>query len=190
MFVLWSLAALCVLSWRLAGLEYAELGFRVPVGWRFWASFGIAAFGVIQLAYTVHRAAASPAGRDKLRQKIETAGKLDLVLPGSDREHRRFRWLALTAGTTEEIIFRGFLIGTIALFVPLWTAASVATLIFVLAHAYQGFRGMLRVLPLSALLAVVFVIGGSLWPAMLLHAGADLIGGEAARLASPRPPAG
>ena len=188
MIVLWSLAALCVLSWRVAGFDLASLGFKVPSGWRAWVSFGVVGLAIAQLGFVVYRAAVSEEARENVRRKLESGARLDLIMPGSAREHRRFRWLALTAGTTEEIIFRGFLIGTLAMVLPLWVAAAVATLVFVLAHAYQGTTGMLRTIPISALLAVLFVIGGSLWPVMLLHAAADLIGGEASRLAYSKPP--
>jgi membrane protease YdiL (CAAX protease family) len=183
MIMLWSLAAICTASWLVAGQDLADLGFRNPTaGWRGWVSWGLAAAGVAYMIYAVVSTATSRKNRDEVRRQIETAGDLDLLKPSNEAEHARFQWISLTAGITEEVIFRGFLIGVLAMAFPLWMAASLATLIFVLAHLYQGPRGMLRILPVSAGLAVMFVIGGSLWPVMILHAIVDGISGGIIRI--------
>ena len=86
-------------------------------------------------------------------------------------------WVALTAGITEEIIFRGFLIGVLSLVMPLPAAAAIAVAVFVVGHAYQGMAGMLRILPISIGLTVILLLSGSLWPCIILHALTDLVGG-------------
>jgi hypothetical protein len=178
-----TLAMLCIVSWQLAGQNMASLGFRFPEGWRAGLTVGITMLALGQLLYTLHRVATSPDAREKIRRQISAAGKLDLIRPENDLEHRRFRWVAVNAGITEEITFRGFLIGALAMAVPLWAAATIATILFILAHAYQGAAGLLRVIPFAVLLTIVFLVGGSLWPVMLLHVAADLVGAEVFRLA-------
>lgn len=177
MIMLWVLAGLCTLSWVLAGGTLADLGFRNPEGWRAWVSWGLTASAVAYLVWTVFQVANSGKAREDVRKQIRSSGDVDIMIPQSGAEHRRFQVISLTAGITEEIIFRGFLIGTLALAFPVWVAAIVATAVFVLAHAYQGVTGMLRILPISIAMAVIFVIGGSLWPVMILHALADALAG-------------
>jgi membrane protease YdiL (CAAX protease family) len=183
MIMLWGLAAICTLSWLGSGQSLAELGFRNPeAGWRAWTSWGLAAAGVAYMIYAVIGTATSRENRDEVRRQIVTSGDLELMRPRSAAEHGRFQWISLTAGITEEVIFRGFLIGVFAMVFPVWIAASIATAVFVLAHLYQGPSGMLRILPVSAGLALIFVIGGSLWPVMILHALTDGISGGIVRI--------
>ncbi len=176
--MLWGLAALCLVSWMLAGLSFSELGIRMPVeGWCSWLSWGLATLGLAYLIWSLIQTALSREARASIRRQIDGAGKTDLILPTNPAEHRRFQGLSVTAGITEELVFRGFLIGALALTFPVWLAACIATGLFILAHIYQGPAGMLKITPVSILLAAMFVIGESLWPVMLLHVFVDAIGG-------------
>jgi len=175
---LWLLALICFASWMAAGFTLSELGFRQTApGWRTIASWGAVSAGAAYMLWSVFKVATSRRARVDVRRQFARAGDLELIRPSTPAEHARFRWVSLTAGITEEIIFRGFLIGVLALAMPVWLAAVLATAAFVLVHIYQGPAGMLRILPVSALLAVIFVIGGSLWPVMILHALVDAISG-------------
>lgn len=181
---LWALAAVCVIFWLFSGRDLAGLGFRLPdTGWRAWLVWGLAgaaaAYFMVWVPVTL---ALSRKDRIKTREMIRSAEGVDLIRPRTPAEHRLFPWLAGTAGVTEEIIFRGFLIGALSLLMPLWAAALVSVAVFTAAHAYQGVAGLVRVLPMAALLAGVFVIGGSLWPVIIIHIAADLSAGAVFRI--------
>lgn len=178
MVLLWSLAVICLLCWAVSGQSWPALGVRAPAGgWRSLVSWGVTGLAVAYLLWTLLQAALSRKSREEIRRQIAGAGALDLVLPTCPAEHRRFQWVALTAGITEEIIFRGFLIGVLALVFPLWLAAVIATAIFIAAHLYQGLAGMARIAPVAVLLAVLFVVGQSLWPVIILHIAIDAVSG-------------
>jgi len=181
---LWALAAVCVVLWLFSGRELAGLGFRLPeAGWRGWLAWGAAGAAAAYLIVWVPAALAlSRKERVKSRDLIRSAEGVDLIRPRTQAEHRLFPWLAVTAGVTEEIIFRGFLIGALALLMPVWAAALVSVAIFTAAHFYQGLAGLVRVLPMGALLAGIFVLGGSLWPVIIIHIAADLSGGAVFRI--------
>ena len=175
---LWGLALVVTIAWLASGRDLVSLGLGASVsGWQSWLAWGLAAAGCAYLIYSVASAATSVKARQSLRRQIENAGDVDLIRPETSPEYARFRYLAVTAGITEEIIFRGFLIGTLSLFLPLPFAAALSVLIFVLGHAYQGPAGMLRIVPISIVLTTIFVLSGSLWPAIILHAVTDLVGG-------------
>ncbi|WP_341208661.1 CPBP family intramembrane glutamic endopeptidase [uncultured Sphingomonas sp.] len=85
--------------------------------------------------------------------------------------------LAVEAGVTEELFFR--------LLLPLLIAGASgsallgfagATVAFGYAHTYQGWRGVIATLIAGALLALVYLVSGRLWAAMLVHAAIDLNG--------------
>lgn len=100
------------------------------------------------------------------------------LLPRTATERLAFLGVSITAGVTEELVFRGFLIPAIAVAVgSTVVAALVAAAVFGLLHAYQGFAGALRAAALGALLSVVLLATGSIVPAILAHALIDVIGG-------------
>lgn len=78
--------------------------------------------------------------------------------------------VAPTAALCEEFLYRGYLLAQLGQWfhsVPwAWGVSSAA---FGLAHAYQGWSGMLRAAALGALLAFPVVRLGSLYPSMLAH---------------------
>lgn len=175
---LWGLTGLVLVLWLASGRSLAELGLQAGQGgWQFWLAWGIAAAGVAYLIYSLVSASLSRKARSDLRRQLADSGDLDMIRPESDAEYKRFNWVSITAGVTEEILFRGFLIAIFALFLPLWVAAGAALALFVLAHSYQGPTGMLRILPISLILTLTYVLSGSLWPGIILHAFVDLAGG-------------
>ncbi len=170
---LWGLSFVCVACWVLSGQSLPEIGMTSPTGWQAWLVWALAAAAIAYLLYSIIATALDRATRIKLRADFAQADGFNLIRPRSTTEHLGFQGLSITAGVTEEVIFRGFLISTLALAMPVWAAALIVIGIFLVAHAYQGLSGMLRILPITILLTAVFLIGGSLWPAILIHIAVD-----------------
>jgi len=78
--------------------------------------------------------------------------------------------LAPTAAFCEEFLYRGYLLAQLGQWFHsvswAWVASSV---VFGLAHVYQGWGGMLRAALLGALLAYPVVRLGSLYPSIVAH---------------------
>ena len=51
-------------------------------------------------------------------------------MPKNEAEYSRFNLVSITAGITEEIIFRGYIIWALALVMPLWAAAVLSLVSF------------------------------------------------------------
>lgn len=179
---LWLVALACTALWALSGMPLDELGLKLSQGWRFWLSWSIAGLAGVYMIVSVLQVSFSRRAREAMRQQLDQSGDLGLIHPETPREHDRFMWLAVTAGITEEILFRGFLIGTLALVFPLWLAAILAASLFVLGHAYQGLRGMLNTVPITVILTLVYLLGDSLWPVIALHILADVAAGALFRV--------
>jgi len=121
-----------------------------------------------------------------LRRLLGQAESPELIhlIPRTARERRDFFLLAITAGLTEEIVFRGIAIpalsGLLAQLPQMaggrgpWVAAVLVSISFGLGHGYQEPLGMLRAGVLGLLLAVPFLVTGSLLPGMIAHAVIDL----------------
>jgi len=177
MLMLWTTAALCVAAWLGSGRDLATLGLSAGTGWRGLAGWIAALLASAYVIYTIYLAATSREARASIRQQFDTAKGMDLLRPQTRKEHRDFQFLSVTAGVTEEIIFRGFLIGALALVLPLWLAALVSVAAFLLAHIYQGAAGLGRIAPVTLVMTGIFLVSGTLWPAILLHCLVDAAAG-------------
>lgn len=174
---LWFVCMVTTVSWFIAGGASDALGFVPGTGWGATAAWIVAVLGSAFLVYQWRVVKRSPEAQDQYATQVDEAKGFDWVRPTTPLEYRLFQTMAVTAGITEEVIFRGFLIGVLALWVPVWVAGVLALLVFVGAHVYQGFSGMMRILPVSTVLTILFLASGSLLPGILLHAVVDLVGG-------------
>ena len=102
---------------------------------------------------------------------------LRAMLPDNDRETRWFNGLSVTAGICEEIIYRGFLIAYFTAFTGLIPALLLSSFVFGLAHAYQGWRGIVKVSVVGLAMGGVYLLTGSLWAPIVLHAVLDVTSG-------------
>jgi uncharacterized protein len=103
------------------------------------------------------------------------------LLPVNLLEYLPYSALAITAGVCEEFVYRGFAIAVLSKAgLPLWLVVIVSSVLFGLAHAYQGRGGIVSTGIFGVLLALGRLGFGSLVPVMMWHAGLDLAAGIAA----------
>ena len=103
------------------------------------------------------------------------------LLPVNFFEYLPYSALAITAGVCEEFVYRGFAIAAFSKAgLPLWSVVIVSSILFGLAHAYQGRGGIISTGIFGVLLAIGRLWWGSLVPVMMWHAGLDLAAGIAA----------
>jgi uncharacterized protein len=100
------------------------------------------------------------------------------LLPVDGGDRAWFAGVSITAGITEEIIFRGFLMYTLTLSTgSAWMALALSSGVFGVVHAYQKPAGALRAGLLGAVLAVPLLVDGTILPSILAHALIDLLSG-------------
>lgn len=172
----WALFAAVAGLWLVGERPLADLGFIEPGGagfaWSVLAS--AAALGYLLLAWQkVRQMDAS----DRARQ-VDALGDLRFFLPVDRRDFRHFCGLSVTAGFVEEIVFRGFLFWYLGQYMPLWAVVLVSSLIFGLAHSYQGVGGIVRVFGVGIGFALLYHFSGSLWLPMVVHALGDILQGR------------
>ena len=102
------------------------------------------------------------------------------LLPVNWLEYLPYSALAITAGICEEFVYRGFLLAALlGTTLPVWAAVIFSSVLFGLAHAYQGRGGIIS----TGLFGIVLALGRlgfeSLVPVMIWHAGLDLAAGIA-----------
>ena len=99
------------------------------------------------------------------------------LMPSTRRERWAYAGVAVTAGVTEELLYRGWLVWFLALAAPVGGYAGaivVSSVAFGLGHAYQGLRGVVLAGVAGLGLALLAFSTGSILLPVLLHVLVDL----------------
>lgn len=115
---------------------------------------------------------------------VESRGPLqaiaERILPQSTVELLPYLALAITAGLCEEFLYRGF---AMAVFLRVgfqaWLVVLVSSVLFGLAHSYQGRGGMVMTLIIGLVLGASRSAYDSLVPAIIWHSAVDVVAGVA-----------
>lgn len=160
--------------WILAERPWSELGLSLRDGVGFWVS---AAIGGVVIVFFLHQLARVFRGEPKdlqdLRSQLEPMKEF---LPHTRSERNLSIVVAISAGISEEILWRGFLLLYLQAFLPTWAAATIAVLGFGLGHLYQGVGGAAKCTVLGSVAMLLYVVSGSLFVPILLHAVVDIQG--------------
>lgn len=174
----WALALLTLAVWRREGRPWAALGLVPAAGWRLYAGmFVVAAIAALVVRQNRSIRRLTPERLERLTSQLRSA---DMVLPRNAREYRWFMILSVTAGVCEELLYRGFLTWLAAAYVGLIAAVLLVSVAFGFGHAYQGWKGVVKTAVVGLVMSGIVIVGGSLLPAMVVHALADIAGGVAA----------
>jgi membrane protease YdiL (CAAX protease family) len=166
------------------------------VAWRAW----VHGFTATQLGLTIHGRnrifLASLVGAATIATlqwlNLRRAGKLPIeargslqaiaerILPRSGVELLPYLALAITAGLCEEFLYRGFAMAVLQhVGLRVWAAVLVSSVLFGLAHSYQGRGGIVMTLLIGLILGSSRIAYGSLVPAIFWHSAVDVVAGTA-----------
>jgi uncharacterized protein len=166
------------------------------VTWRAWAH----GFTASQLGLTIHDrsrilvasivGAATIAALQWLnlrrvgRIPVEARGSLqalaERILPQSTVELLPYLALAITAGICEEFLYRGFAMAVLVhIGLQAWAVVLISSVLFGLAHSYQGRGGIVMTLLIGTILGTSRIAYDSLVPAIFWHSAVDVVAGTA-----------
>lgn len=170
-----------LVAWRslVRGLAEKELGLGHRVGLELVAAglLGAALLFAFQW-FNLRRVGRSSGGVADLMRTLAAR-----LLPANAVEFAPYCALAVTAGICEEFLYRGFAMAALSRAgAPGWAVVVITSILFGLAHAYQGRGGMIGTGLLGVLFAIMRLIFNSLLPVTAWHAAVDL----AAGIAGPR----
>jgi membrane protease YdiL (CAAX protease family) len=175
MSMLWALALVTLFAWWHHGRPFDELGLSLtpgPVTETSGAVCLMALGAILVRLRTLSRWSAEKAAA--IREHI---GGTAPILPRTKAELYWFFGVALTAGICEELLYRGFFCGVTAPFITPYGAIAASAVVFGLAHAYQGIRGIALTAAIGLFLGAFYFVSGSLvWP-IVLHVLIDINGG-------------
>jgi membrane protease YdiL (CAAX protease family) len=167
-----------LLMWTAKQRSFDGLGFRFPNMDNFFPVM------ILVFAFLIGYAVDLYLSARKINQLKKEASWFERssFLPESFKELPSYIILCLSAGIFEEIIYRGFMV---TYFLPListpgevpWMAILAPSILFSLAHTYQGWIAVIKIFIFSILLGIIFILSKSIYPTMVLHFFIDLIGG-------------
>lgn len=175
--------------WIALDRPWELLSLSVPgdLAWLPWLGWAVTVLFLLVLAAQARALGADEAGLEAAREQLEAVSEM---LPRTERELRLFRALSLSAGIGEELIFRGFAmvwfmavaaslpgLGTGTALVAAMLGSSV---LFGLAHLYQGPGGIAKTGAIGLLFAGLAVATGGLLAPMVAHTAVDLTSGQLA----------
>lgn len=173
--LLWVFALFTLWVWASQGRSFVELGFTYGItGLGPWVWVATAVLTIL-LLWQPYLAGKTLENAQSIMRLLEKEDGVNDVMPRTPEDYRLFKIVSLTAGITEEVMFRGFLIWFFAHWMPIWVAAGLSVIAFALAHLYQkSVTALAQVTGIAVMLTLVYLLSGSLLPAILLHIIIDL----------------
>ena len=175
----WVRAATATLVTFTAGLSLTEIGVSGPGGG---PVGGAPDGGILAWLVAVVMSVSVGVGAVRIRSRMRAGqvhpqrARIAALMPRTASERRYAVALAVTAGITEEIVFRGALIalGIEVFHLPVPASAALNLILFAALHAYQGRVGLLNSAFLGLLFTGLTLLAGSLLPAIVMHIAVDL----------------
>ena len=164
--------------WLIKGRKFSELGFTqsieiTPMVWGTISLFIVAY--LVDLFITLKELNNSNTPKEK--DWFEKSS----FLPEKTKELPAYILLCICAGIFEEIIYRGFMV---TYFLPNQVGTNfpiiaivAPSILFSLAHYYQGWTSVLKIFIFASLLSGIFIVSKSIYPTMILHFLIDLTSG-------------
>jgi len=104
------------------------------------------------------------------------AEDITYLLPRSPVEKAFWIALSISAGVTEEICFRGFVLTRMTVLTgSVWPGVILGSLSFGLGHLYQGWAGVVLIGVYGLMFSLLFIARGSLIPCVIAHALQDIL---------------
>ncbi len=160
----WAIAALGIAVVWVSSLTFAAIGFRAApmTSLIFWMAV-LTGVSLASLGLVVW-----------VEQRGWCPREPDLVYALIPQTPREKLWAVLvispTAAICEEFLYRGFLVAELSLwFHSFILATAVSSVVFGMAHAYQGLSGIVRAALLGALLSIPVIRLGTIFPSMASH---------------------
>jgi len=176
MIELWLLTPVVLSWWLWSGRAVTAVGLGVPGGWAFWVGAIVVVAVATGLGLQVAVVRSSAEARAQAQKQFR--GITALMVPRDSRERRLWVGLSLTAGFCEEVLYRGFLLWYSMMWLPQAAAVVVSAVVFGVAHLYLGWGvGVLRATVVGVVLGVAYLLTGTLWVPIALHAIVDVTSG-------------
>jgi membrane protease YdiL (CAAX protease family) len=167
-FIQWVTVGIIALYWWMTHRDFQDLGFiNHSETIKDFLEFLVGFLFVLIVNYIIIMNVKSI--KKKLYQQLES---VEFMLPENFQERMLFIFVALTAGFCEEVIYRGFMFDyfkELPFHLPLWMIAIITSIIFGMAHLYQGWKNVIGTGIMGFALAYFYIYFGTIWVPMIVH---------------------
>lgn len=170
--------AVAIVAWRswARGLSLDELGLVIHGRTRIAIAsiVGAATLGGLQWLNLRRMGRSSSKAREFMQALAER------ILPQSPVELVPYLSLAVTAGLCEEFLYRGFAMAALTRAgLPSWSVVLLSSVLFGLAHLYQGRGGLISTLVIGTVFGTARIAYDGMVPIMVWHFTVDAVAGLA-----------
>src|SRR5258708_1879553 len=170
--------AVAVVAWRAwaHGFTASQLGLTIQDRTRILIASIAGAVTIAALQWLNLRRA----GRIPVEARGPIQALAERILPQSTVELLPYLALAITAGLFEEFLYPGVALAVLVhLGLQAWAVVLLSSILFGLAHSYQGRGGIVMTLLIGLILGTSRITYDSLVPAIFWHSAVDVVAGTA-----------
>ena len=170
--------AVAVVAWRAwaHGFTASQLGLLVHDGSRILVASIVGAATIAALQWLNLRRV----GKIPVEARGPVQAIAERILPQSTVELLPYLALAITAGLCEEFLYRGFAMAVLThVGLQAWAVVLISSVLFGLAHSYQGRGGVVMTLIIGTILGSSRIAYDCLVPAIFWHSAVDVVAGTA-----------
>jgi len=169
--VLWLSLCVVIGNWIYQGGHLVELGIEAANSRALLSTLLLIIFAALVIRLLAKKIQHS----EKFRHGyIGNDNYLREMLPRTRTERNTFYLLSVSAGVCEELIYRGFVFAYLLHYIPMPWVVVLSSVLFGLAHSYQGLKGIPLTGAVGLLLALLYLYTGSIWAPIVLHAAIDI----------------
>jgi membrane protease YdiL (CAAX protease family) len=171
-------AAATLVAWRAWAHDYtaAQLGLNLHGRTRIIIASLVGAATIATLQWLNLRRM----GKVPVASRGALQGIAERILPQSAVELLPYLALAITAGLCEEFLYRGFAMAMLSrVGFPVWAVVLLSSVLFGLAHLYQGRGGLVSTLVVGTVLGTGRIAYDSVVPVIFWHSAIDVVAGIA-----------
>jgi len=176
--IIWELAPVILILFTIpfSDFNFQNIGFRMikfdQYSFGNWISYSVAAVYFLSFIYNIY-SIFKLKGDDNLRKQnaAKLPEELKLFLPVTAKEKNVWTYVAITAGITEEILYRGYLFFALEIIFPalsIFMVFIISSIIFGIGHLYQGVEAVKPAI-IGILYGLFYLVFGSIYPVILLH---------------------
>lgn len=146
-------------------------------------AFGFWVVALLTLSATGYALGLAGQTHDVAKKLDDVRKQIGFLAPQTNREMYVFFLVSATAGFVEEILFRGYFQRQFAsLTKSVWIGAAGASLVFGLAHGYEGLQRMFLIALFGMMFSALVIFKKNLRTAMMAHAMHDAFTGVLMRV--------
>jgi CAAX protease family protein len=171
----WLMTAGAIALWGIQDRSWSALGLGLGAMPRLGVGLALAAVAVLQLWAQSRTVLAKPKLLEAAMRQVVAAVP---ILPRTRGERWGFRAISLTAGICEEVLYRGYVMWYVGVWLGPIPAVILSSITFGAAHLYLNRDHAVRASLFGLVMAALVLVTGSLWSAIIVHAASDLFSGE------------